>query len=127
MNRDWKFRHFFKGFAQNELLSCPACGGGLEYENTVDGGFHEWEECHHCHIRFHRDEALEITLNDVLLEAYLDAQQRIAELEAKLATPVKLPDALDAKFWPSGDFRSSLFEIAVAESVRTAGFKCEGA
>ncbi|MEX3240475.1 hypothetical protein [Serratia quinivorans] len=83
MNRDFNLRNVFKGFAKKELLSCPACGGGLEYANSVERGFYEWDECERCDIHFHREEVLEITLNDVLLEAYLDAKQRIAELEQK--------------------------------------------
>ncbi|EMF8324457.1 TPA: hypothetical protein ACKP24_001350 [Serratia marcescens] len=53
-----------------------------------------------------------------------DAEKRIAELEAKLATPVRLPGS----FYPDGDIDCPLVvELdAAVEAIRAAGFTVEG-
>ncbi|HGM6832007.1 TPA: hypothetical protein ACKQCE_000541 [Serratia marcescens] len=55
-----------------------------------------------------------------------DAEKRIAELEAKLATPVRLPNKNDAEFWFDGVFQVAKFDRAVERSVSAAGFKFVG-
>ncbi|CAI2526719.1 Uncharacterised protein [Serratia ficaria] len=55
-----------------------------------------------------------------------DAEKRIAELEAKLATPVRLPNKNDAEFWFGSTFQVTRFDRAVERAVSTAGFKFVG-
>ncbi|ENP0655971.1 hypothetical protein ACCH91_000864 [Serratia marcescens] len=55
-----------------------------------------------------------------------DAEKRIAELEAKLATPVRLPNKNDAEFWFDGVFQVAKFDRAVERAVSAAGFKFVG-
>ncbi|EAA1526433.1 hypothetical protein YT61_004770 [Salmonella enterica subsp. enterica] len=57
---------------------------------------------------------------DVLLEAYQEAQQRIAELEAREVT---LPDRKSEIFWPgdAAEFDSLGYVIAVKSAIHAAG------
>ncbi|MBN5255579.1 hypothetical protein JY459_20530 [Serratia marcescens] len=55
-----------------------------------------------------------------------DAEKRIAELEAKLATPVRLPNKSDDEFWFDGVFQVAKFDRAVERAIRAAGFTVEG-
>lgn len=55
-----------------------------------------------------------------------DLEKRIAELEAKLATPVRLPNKNDDEFWFDGVFQVARFDRAVERAVSTAGFKFVG-
>ncbi|HEJ6909051.1 TPA: hypothetical protein SMF28_000425 [Serratia marcescens] len=62
-----------------------------------------------------------------------DAEKRIAELEAKLATPVRLPDALIPAVHASGEpfmrpepFGFYLNRDDVIKKLRAAGFTVEG-
>lgn len=54
------------------------------------------------------------------------AEQRIAELEAKLATPVRLPNKNDDEFWFDGVFQVARFDRAVERAISAAGFKFVG-
>lgn len=47
-------------------------------------------------------------------------------LEAKLATPVRLPNKSDDEFWFDGVFQVAKFDRAVERAVSTAGFKFVG-
>ncbi|HIE3971874.1 TPA: hypothetical protein ACXNHV_002351 [Serratia marcescens] len=61
------------------------------------------------------------------LESVIYARDtRIAELEAKLATPVRLPNKNDDEFWFDGVFQVARFDRAVERAVSTAGFKFVG-
>ncbi|WP_392738278.1 hypothetical protein AB3M75_16770 [Serratia ureilytica] len=53
-------------------------------------------------------------------------EERIAELEAKLATPVRLPNKNDAEFWFGSTFQVAKFDRAVERAVSAAGFKFVG-
>ncbi|WP_337046062.1 hypothetical protein [Serratia bockelmannii] len=53
-------------------------------------------------------------------------RKRAAELEAKLATPVRLPNKSDDEFWFDGVFQVAKFDRAVERAVSTAGFKFVG-
>ena len=55
-----------------------------------------------------------------------EAERRIAELEAKLATPVRLPNKNDAEFWFGSTFQVAKFDRAVERAIRAAGFTVEG-
>lgn len=44
-------------------------------------------------------------------------------LEAKLATPVRLPNKNDAEFWFDGVFQVAKFDRAVERAISAAGFK----
>lgn len=55
-----------------------------------------------------------------------DLKKRIAELEAKLATPVRLPNKNDDEFWFDGVFQVAKFDRAVERAVSAAGFKFVG-
>ncbi|WP_337064367.1 hypothetical protein [Serratia marcescens] len=47
-------------------------------------------------------------------------------LEAKLATPVRLPNKNDDEFWFDGVFQVAKFDRAVERAIRAAGFIIEG-
>lgn len=55
-----------------------------------------------------------------------DSEAVIAELRAKLATPVRLPNKNDDEFWFDGVFQVAKFDRAVERAIRTAGFKFVG-
>lgn len=59
---------------------------------------------------------------DILLDAYHEAQQRIAELEAR---EVMLPDRKSEIFWPgdAAEFDILGYVIAVKSAIRAAGIK----
>lgn len=52
--------------------------------------------------------------------------QHIAELEAKLATPVRLPNKNDDEFWFGSTFQVAKFDRAVERAISAAGFKFVG-
>lgn len=52
--------------------------------------------------------------------------KRIAELEGKLATPVRLPNKNDDEFWFDGVFQVAKFDRAVERAISAAGFKFVG-
>lgn len=52
--------------------------------------------------------------------------ETVAELRAKLATPVRLPNKNDAEFWFGSTFQVAKFDRAVERAVITAGFKFVG-
>ncbi|HGE6736212.1 TPA: ead/Ea22-like family protein [Serratia marcescens] len=54
------------------------------------------------------------------------SQQRIANLEKRLATPVRLPNKNDAEFWFGSTFQVAKFDRAVERAVSAAGFKFVG-
>lgn len=51
---------------------------------------------------------------------------RLEAAEAKLATPVQLPNKNDAEFWFDGVFQVAKFDRAVERAVSAAGFKFVG-
>ncbi|HGE8491628.1 TPA: hypothetical protein ACGD7R_004379 [Serratia marcescens] len=53
-------------------------------------------------------------------------RERVAELEAKLATPVRLPNKNDDEFWFDGVFQVAKFDRAVERAISAAGFKFLG-
>ncbi|HEI9833960.1 TPA: hypothetical protein SLN39_000971 [Serratia marcescens] len=53
-------------------------------------------------------------------------RKRAAELEAKLATPVRLPNKNDDEFWFDGVFQVAKFDRAVERAISAAGFKFVG-
>lgn len=56
-----------------------------------------------------------------------DADKRIAELEAKMATPVRLPETYSPEPWMSQDPRGIwLHKESMKESIRAAGFTVDG-
>lgn len=55
-----------------------------------------------------------------------DTEAVIAELRAKLATPVRLPNKNDDEFWFDGVFQVAKFDRAVERAIRAAGFKFVG-
>ncbi|HIE1341535.1 TPA: hypothetical protein ACXJUU_000959 [Serratia marcescens] len=55
-------------------------------------------------------------------EAMICATDRVSELEAKLATPVRLPSKNDSEFWFDGVFQVARFDRAVERAIRAAGF-----
>lgn len=55
-----------------------------------------------------------------------DSEAVIAELRAKLATPVRLPNKNDAEFWFGSTFQVAKFDRAVERAVSAAGFKFVG-
>lgn len=55
-----------------------------------------------------------------------DVLKRNIELEAKLATPVRLPNKNDAEFWFGSTFQVAKFDRAVERAISTAGFKFAG-
>ncbi|EPJ7926947.1 hypothetical protein L7815_012120 [Serratia marcescens] len=52
--------------------------------------------------------------------------ETVAELRAKLATPVRLPNKNDDEFWFDGVFQVAKFDRAVERAIRAAGFTVEG-
>lgn len=59
--------------------------------------------------------------------AALDAErQKITGLEAKLATPVRLPNKNDDEFWFDNVFQVAKFDREVERAIRAAGFTVEG-
>lgn len=60
-------------------------------------------------------------------EAKLEAKDKcITELEAKMATPVRLPNKNDDEFWFDGVFQVAKFDRAVERAISAAGFKFAG-
>lgn len=55
-----------------------------------------------------------------------DSEAVIAELRAKLATPVRLPNKNDDEFWFDGVFQVAKFDRAVERAISAAGFKFVG-
>ncbi|MGQ6392766.1 hypothetical protein ACUNFG_16305 [Serratia sp. IR-2025] len=53
-------------------------------------------------------------------------EERIAELEKRLATPVRLPNKSDDEFWFDGVFQVAKFDRAVERAISAAGFKFVG-
>ncbi|MDX7085237.1 hypothetical protein [Serratia marcescens] len=53
-------------------------------------------------------------------------RERAAELEAKLATPVRLPNKNDDEFWFGSTFQVAKFDRAVERAISSAGFKFAG-
>lgn len=53
-------------------------------------------------------------------------RERVAELEAKLATPVRLPNKNDDEFWFDDVFQVAKFDRAVERAISAAGFKFVG-
>jgi hypothetical protein len=51
---------------------------------------------------------------------------RLKTLEAKLATPVRLPNKHDDEFWFGSTFQVAKFDRAVERAISAAGFKVEG-
>ncbi|CUY64175.1 Uncharacterised protein [Serratia marcescens] len=51
---------------------------------------------------------------------------KVQDLEAKLATPVRLPNKNDAEFWFGSTFQVAKFDRAVERAIRAAGFTVEG-
>ncbi|HFD2060271.1 TPA: hypothetical protein ACF2D8_001086 [Serratia marcescens] len=73
------------------------------------------------------DEGKVTELKPLYSQEYVSAlKQRIAKLEAKLATPVRLPNKNDAEFWFDGVFQVAKFDRAVERAVSEAGFKFVG-
>ncbi|MFI7997847.1 hypothetical protein [Serratia marcescens] len=60
------------------------------------------------------------------VQALKAVEQRNAELEAKLATPVRLPNKSDDEFWFDGVFQVAKFDRAVERAISAAGFKFVG-
>ncbi|HEJ7164730.1 hypothetical protein QZQ06_19770 [Serratia marcescens] len=54
------------------------------------------------------------------------AENKLTELRAKLATPVRLPNKNDDEFWFDGVFQVAKFDRAVERAIRAAGFTVEG-
>lgn len=52
--------------------------------------------------------------------------ERAEAAEAKLATPVRLPNKSDDEFWFDGVFQVARFDRAVERSISAAGFKFVG-
>lgn len=51
---------------------------------------------------------------------------RLEAAEAKLATPVRLPNKSDDEFWFDGVFQAAKFDRAVERAISAAGFKFVG-
>ncbi|CAI2040531.1 hypothetical protein [Serratia liquefaciens] len=51
---------------------------------------------------------------------------RLKTLEAKLATPVRLPNKHDDEFWFGSTFQVAKFDRAVERAISAAGFTVEG-
>jgi len=67
-----------------------------------------------------------VTQKEYYESVIADGSQRIAELGAKLATPVRLPSKNDDEFWFDGVFQVAKFDRAVERAISAAGFKCVG-
>lgn len=52
--------------------------------------------------------------------------ETVAELRAKLATPVRLPNKNDDEFWFDNVFQVAKFDRAVERAISAAGFKFVG-
>lgn len=64
--------------------------------------------------------------NDGMEKELREKDARIEHLEAKLATPVRLPDKNDDEFWFDNVFQVAKFDRAVERAISAAGFKFVG-
>jgi len=59
-------------------------------------------------------------------ESWREVTDALKEAEAKLATPVRLPNKNDAEFWFGSTFQVAKFDRAVERAISAAGFKFVG-
>ena len=72
-----------------------------------------------------KDQALN-NITELWKDANATAFERIRELRAKLATPVRLPSKNDDEFLFDGVFQVAKFDRAVERAISAAGFKFVG-
>ncbi|MFA1238675.1 ead/Ea22-like family protein [Serratia odorifera] len=140
---------------EDGCMECPCCSGEgqvdvgadyCNYDNTALGViFYGIGDAHVAAERYFRAanpavvlalleelEAKDKRITELEGSATLLTNQRdlwygkVQDLEAKLATPVRLPNKNDAEFWFDGVFQVAKFDRAVERAIRAAGFTVEG-
>ncbi|MGP1293407.1 hypothetical protein ACJ8IN_23050 [Serratia sp. CY31944] len=105
---------FFRLCVPDVVLELLADNEHLARELVARNGENEW-------LR-KRAAELEAEITNIV-DSYAET---VAELRAKLATPVRLPNKNDAEFWFGSTFQVAKFDRAVERAVITAGFKFVG-
>ncbi|HBQ6380270.1 TPA: ead/Ea22-like family protein [Klebsiella pneumoniae] len=137
-----KLEEISQRYRKTEVPKCHICGAEMTIQRMSSsritygcaGAIYDETGCHYVEGRSLADDHYaesRITVVDVsdpdvlaLVEALEKAQQRIAELESKLANPVQLPKTNG--YWTE---QEKAYEEAITlakRQIHLAGFRCEG-